>query len=179
MVVTNSITITVTGLFLWRIVSSGTCSLSASCLSPAWFDSGYILIHVYASVHGAFYRISHIFYGWMSSDTSFLAVTCSVAASPEDYKKCAWSGRWLHGNVSVYSALLVRRWIHAQATVHGGSWKNSIIFYVKGFSYVFYVQDLADVAVFFHRHVPAGLSGVQTVQKNCRDSTGSRLSTSL
>ena len=80
----------------------------------------------------------------------------SVSASPEDCKKFACSGRWLHGNVSVYGALLVRRW------------KKSNIFYVKGISDAFHVQvhsDPADVAVFLHRQVPAVLSGAQTVQK--------------
>ena len=41
-----------------------------------------------------------------SSCPSFLAVTCLVSASREEHGKLAFSGAWLRGNVSVFSALL-------------------------------------------------------------------------
>ena len=64
--------------------------------------------------------------GQYSACLSYLAVTCLVSASPEEYKKFGFSGIWLHANVSLFIAPL-----GPTAEVFGGSWKFSNIFYVK------------------------------------------------
>ena len=136
-------------LFLTRSSHSETCTfffetlfwhlfLSASCLCPAWFDSGYMFlrqfggyweipvffyakvgpilrslvlwIHAVASVHGGFYRISHISTCWWTRIPCFYVLF--VSQSPVWCLPRLRRTRNLHclgdrhGNVSIFGTLL-------------------------------------------------------------------------
>ena len=124
--------------FFWEM-TSGKCSwILRSCLT------GDTRVHVSPGLLPNFTllrRVDGLRYIF-STFLSFLAVTCSVAASPEEYRNLNCLAD-VFTEMFLFTALcLVRRWIHAHVPVYGGSWKNSNIFYVKVHSDASFLRSL-------------------------------------
>ena len=91
------------GLFGLSLFLKSTRFLELLSCFDAWFDSGYTLMHPDVELLDDF-----------TTCPLHPAVTCSVAALPEEYKHFAWLGRCLQD--SVFS-VLARLWLHGRASV--------------------------------------------------------------